>query len=52
MVLRLVSGGSITELSVTDSYRDADGDQATLQPFDGLPLVNIDHFEKVNESGA
>jgi hypothetical protein len=37
-------GGSVTELSVTDRYRDRAVLGPSMQPFEGTPLVNIAHF--------
>jgi hypothetical protein len=44
MVLRLVSGGSVTELSVTDRYRDLSVMGASMQPFEGAPLFCFAHL--------
>jgi hypothetical protein len=41
------SGGSVTELSVTDRYRGG-GDGASMEPSRSPPLVKIAHFRKAN----
>ena len=52
MALRLVSGGSVTELSVTGQIPLGAGDAPSMQSFAGASLFCFAHFGKVNKMGG